>query len=101
LRFPIAPVCFLLVCLGTTTFQRGELFWREGRWPVNFIWGPFLIAFLLKKAVLRFGGMDLYSRTVPGALGLVLGHAVMVVFWNLYHALFQPANVTIFTGLFQ
>jgi len=101
LRFPLPPICFLLVCLGTTTFQRGELLWREGRWPMNFIWGPVLLSFLVKKAILRFGGMDLYARTVPAALGLILSHALMMILWNLIHAVFQPANVTVFTGMFQ
>jgi hypothetical protein len=56
---------------------------------------------VIKKLILRFGGMDLYVRTIPAALGLVFSHAAVVLAWNLYHALAQPANATIFTGIFQ
>jgi hypothetical protein len=101
-RFPLPPVCFLIVCLGTVTFHHGpELHTWTGTMPVNFIWGPMLIAYVIKKLILRFGGMDLYVRTIPAALGLVFSHAAVVLAWNLYHALAQPANATIFTGIFQ
>jgi hypothetical protein len=98
-RFPLPPLCFLIVCLGTMVLQRGG---QEIEWTViNFIWGPMLIAYILKTLILRFGGMDLYVRVIPAALGLIVSQAVMIVFWNIYHALAAPSNVTVFTGVFQ
>lgn len=38
------------------------------------IWGPFLIVWMVKSAVLRLGGMRLYRQLIPFFLGLVVGH---------------------------
>lgn len=103
-RFPLPPICLLIVCLGTVVFQTGQdsLHPCYGAGPyVCFVWGPMLVAFLAKKLVLRFGGMDLYVRTIPTAFGLVLGQVLMIVAWSLYHALVQPENIGLFTGIFS
>lgn len=100
-RFPIPPMCFLLVCLGTLTLQRaGETLHDLRVIPINVVWGPILIAFLIKGLILRYGGMDLYVRSRPVALGLIFGHALMIVAWNIYHAVASP-GMTLFTGVFQ
>lgn len=100
-RSPIPPISFLVICLGTLTYHRaGEALQELHRIPINVVWGPILIAFLLKGMVLRYGGMDLYVRSRPAALGLVFGHAMMIVAWNIYHAVFAPGT-TLFTGVFQ
>jgi hypothetical protein len=85
------------------TFQRGDpaLHSWHGTEPVCFVWGPALVAYAVKRVVLRFGGMDLYARVLPAAAGLVISQALMVVFWNAYHLLFAPPNATVFTGVFQ
>ena len=100
-RFPVPPVCFLIVCLGTVVFKHGKPFMSLVAPPINFIWGPMLIAYIIKKLILRFGGMDLYIRFQPAALGLIVSQAVVIVFWNVYHAIAAPPNVTVFTGIFQ
>jgi hypothetical protein len=103
-KFPLPPICLLLVTLGTVGFQTGEdalhPTYTAGPY-VCFIWGPFLIAWLIKKFVLRFGGMDLYVRMIPLALGLICGQCLMIVFWNVFHAAAGPAGVPVFTGVFQ
>lgn len=49
----------------------------------DLLWGPFLIVWICKGLVLRFGGMALYRRTVPFFLGFALGHfAVAGVLWG-------------------
>jgi hypothetical protein len=103
-KFPLPPICLLLVTLGTVAFQTGlddlhPTYWSGGY--VCFIWGPFLIAFIVKKLVLRFGGMDLYIRMMPLSLGLICGQCLMIVFWNAFHAVTAPENVGVFTGVFQ
>jgi hypothetical protein len=103
-RFPLPPICLPIVCLGTVMFQTGmnELHPAYSAGPyVCFVWGPFLVAFIIKKLLLRLGGMDLYLRALPLALGLVTGQCVMIVFWNVYHALAQPKNMLVFTGVFN
>lgn len=55
----------------------------SGVWATNIIWGPFLVAWILKIAVLRFGGHKLYRQVVPMFLGVVLGDLVMGMLWSL------------------
>jgi hypothetical protein len=50
----------------------------------SLIWGPFLIVWLLKSLILRYGGLRLYKQFIPFFLGLALGHfAVAGIFWGL------------------
>ncbi|MGQ9523511.1 MAG: DUF6785 family protein [Armatimonadota bacterium] len=49
----------------------------------DLIWGPFLTVWLVKLMVLRYGGMRLYRRLIPGFLGLALGHFFVAgVLWG-------------------
>ncbi|HCU37799.1 MAG TPA: hypothetical protein DGT21_20885 [Armatimonadetes bacterium] len=41
------------------------------------LWGELLVAAVLKSVALRLGGVRLYRRLVPAAIGLVLGHFVL------------------------
>ena len=100
-RFPLPPICFIIVCLATVVFKFGKPFLSLVRSPINFIWGPMLIAYLIKKILLRFGGMDLYVRFQPAGLGLIVSQAIMIVFWNIFHVVVAPPNTAIFTGVFQ
>jgi hypothetical protein len=53
----------------------------------DLIWGSFVIVWIVKSLVLRYGGMPLYRNTVPFFLGLALGHfAVAGVAWGLLGA---------------
>jgi hypothetical protein len=68
--FPLHPLGYAMTC------SYGDL-----------IWGPFLLVWLLKSVVLRYGGMRLYRQTVPAFLGFALGHyAVAGIFWGLVGA---------------
>src|SRR5579875_1081375 len=50
----------------------------------SLIWGPFLVVWIIKSLVLRYGGMPLYRRLIPFFLGLALGHfAVAGILWGL------------------
>jgi len=57
LRFPLHPLGFAMV-----TAYGGPL------------WGPFLLVWLIKTAILRLGGMRAYRRGIPFFLGLIVGH---------------------------
>lgn len=74
------------------TFLRMRLTW----WPFHPVgyalantptmastWVPFLIAWLCKALVLRYGGMRLYRRSLPFFLGLILGDFLNGGFWTL------------------
>jgi len=50
----------------------------------SLIWGPFLIVWLIKSLLLRYGGLRLYKQFIPFFLGLALGHfAVAGILWGL------------------
>ena len=44
---------------------------------------------------------NLYVRVLPMAHGLIVGQALMIVFWNVYHLVLAPQNVNVFTGVFN
>lgn len=78
---------------GFTVF----LAWMQARfswWPFHplgycigpglyWMWCPFLIAWAIKLAILRYGGLKLYRRTLPFFLGLILGDYTMGAVWSL------------------
>jgi hypothetical protein len=53
---------------------------------LDYVWCPFFIAWLLKTATLRLGGIDLYRRALPFFLGLILGDYVVPGVWGLIGA---------------
>lgn len=55
----------------------------SGVWATHIIWGPFLVAWMLKTVLLKFGGHKLYRRAVPLFLGVVLGDLVVGMLWTL------------------
>jgi hypothetical protein len=68
--FPLHPLGFALA----TAY--GEL-----------VWFPFLVVWVCKVLLLRYGGMKLYRAAVPGFLGFALGHAFTAgVVWGLVGA---------------
>jgi hypothetical protein len=56
-------------------------------WSMNILWMPMLIAWLIKAAVIRYGGARMSRRVLPLAIGLVLGEFVVGSFWTIYGAL--------------
>lgn len=53
-------------------------------------WWPFLLAWVFKWAILRFGGLRLYRRAVPFFLGFALGHFFVAgAVWGLLGALWE------------
>jgi hypothetical protein len=68
-------------------------FWWWPFHPVGFIvamgWGlidwaePFVIGWAAKSLVIRYGGLHLYRKTVPLAIGLIVGGLLSTSFWSL------------------
>lgn len=89
LRNPTAPDLRGLAAIGggfgftaAMMFLRARFLW----WPLHPVgyamantntmtstWFPFLLAWLMKTLVLRYGGAELYRKTVPFFLGLIAG----------------------------
>ena len=51
------------------------------------MWAPFLIVWIAKSLLLRYGGSKLYLKALPGFLGLALRHFVTAgLIWGLLAA---------------
>jgi hypothetical protein len=51
---------------------------------MDYLWMPFLVAWLLKLLVLRYGSINLYRKLVPLFLGAILGDLAVPALWGLY-----------------
>ena len=56
-RFPFHPVGFAVAC----------------GWMMGGIWFSVFVAWLIKWAILKFGGIQLYRRMVPFFIGIIFG----------------------------
>lgn len=53
----------------------------------DLVWFPFLIVWVCKTLILRYGGIKLYRSAIPGFLGFALGHVFTAgVVWGLLGA---------------
>ena len=50
-------------------------------WIMNALWLPFLVAWVLKSVILRFGSLALYNRTRVPIYGVILGQIAVMGFW--------------------
>jgi hypothetical protein len=67
LGFPLHPIGYII----------------SNNWSMNLVWLPLLIAWCLKIALLRAGGLRLYTAGIPFFLGLIIGEAVIGCLWSL------------------
>jgi hypothetical protein len=84
LRFPLHPLGYLIWCVAPA---HAALVQHNTVRGIHLLWAPMFIAWLIKRTVIRYGGMRLYRRLLPIFLGLVLGQLLMIVFWTLAHPL--------------
>jgi uncharacterized protein DUF6784 len=65
------------------------------------LWAPFFMAWVLKSALLKLGGVKFYREAVPLFMGLAIGHFFMAgVVWSLI-ALFNgsaPGGYIVYFG---
>lgn len=78
-----------LVALALT-FLRLRLAWwpfhtlgylAGNSWAMHLIWGPFFLGWLLKLLTVRYGGLHLYRKAIPLAIGIVVGEMLQVGVW--------------------
>jgi hypothetical protein len=55
-------------------------------WGMKWNWMPFLVGWLAKTIVIRYGGLRLYRRSVPLAIGLIGGDLLNQVLWGAIQA---------------
>jgi hypothetical protein len=56
-------------------------------WGTQSWWMPMFVGWLLKTLVIRYGGLRLYQRTLPMAVGAILGDRFLDFLWPLMMAL--------------
>jgi hypothetical protein len=55
-------------------------------WGMHLNWGSFMLGWLVKGILLRWGGLRLFRRAVPCFLGLVVGDMLSQGFWGAFAA---------------
>jgi len=65
--FPFHPVAFAL----------------SASWSIHLAWMPMLIAWVIKLAVLRYGGLRFYRQVLPLFYGLILGESIVGCAWPI------------------
>jgi hypothetical protein len=78
--FPLHPVAYAL----------------SASWSINWVWMPMLIAWIIKSAVLRYGGLRLYRRALPFFFGLILGESMPGCAWSLVGLIFHVPSYSFF-----
>ena len=92
-RLNLAGIIALSAGMGVT-FLLGELRLRFWWWPLHpvgylaaNVWGsqwwymPLFIGWLLKSLTIRYGGLRLYQKTVPLAIGVIVGDRLSEILW--------------------
>jgi hypothetical protein len=67
-------------------------------WSIHLVWMPMLIAWIVKLAILRYGGLQLYRRALPLFFGLILGETIIGCAWPIIGIIFDMPNYS-FWGL--
>ena len=52
-------------------------------WAMSLLWFPIFLSFMIKTAILRFGGINMYRKAVPFFLGLMLGEYAIGGVWSI------------------
>lgn len=54
-----------------------------GTWAMTMFWFSFLIGWVLKASVMRFGGASMFRKLLPLFLGLAIGESLAAAFWAI------------------
>ncbi|HGJ65940.1 TPA: hypothetical protein ENS27_11205 [bacterium] len=52
-------------------------------YSMQWLWASLMLSWLIKKNVLKYGGVKLYRQTIPLFIGLILGEFVIGSVWSL------------------
>ena len=65
-------------------------------WSIHWVWMPMFIAWVLKGAMLRYGGLRSYRHSLPFFYGLILGESLVGCSWSLIGLLFHVPSYSFF-----
>jgi hypothetical protein len=85
MRFPIHPIGYLVLLMTIlysfeTPYQRVP---EDKPLLTSTIWGSALLAWLIKRVVVKYGGMNVYKQAKPLFVGLIVGSVFAIFFWNM------------------
>jgi hypothetical protein len=86
LRFPLHPLGYYLVLVSIYYTWVSPYYKGDGTGVshgASWLWGSVFAAWLLKKLIIKYGGMNSYRRSKPLFIGLVVGSIVCVFGWNV------------------
>lgn len=58
-------------------------------WSIHLVWMPMFIAWAVKFAVLRYGGLRFYLRALPFFFGMILGESIVGCAWPIIGLIFN------------
>ena len=86
--------------MGVLIFMHSKFLW----WPIHYIgfpiaesqplrywWFAIFLAWVIKGVILKFGGHNVYKKSVPFFLGMIMGNISWLVIENLLNFLFSQA----------
>ena len=81
-----------LLSLGLASLRMNLAWWPfhpvgyavSGSWSMEQLWACFLAAWLIKAAILRYGGAKVYRRAIPLFVGLMLGDFFVGNLWTIF-----------------
>jgi hypothetical protein len=63
-------------------------------YAMEYIWSIFIVVWLIKALIVRYGGLRAYWRAVPFFVGLVIGDACTVIFWGIAASALGLRNIS-------
>jgi hypothetical protein len=86
LGFPLHPIGYLVLLFAMYFHWATPYVRLEGmRWETSVLWGSVLVAWGIKKLVVKYGGMNAYKRAKPLFIGLAAGGILCVFATNALH----------------
>lgn len=83
LKFPINPIGYVVVLLSFH-YDWVNPFYKGLNSPdTSWLWSSVLLAWLIKKLTVKYGGMNAYRAAKPFFIGLVVGAVFCVFAWNM------------------
>jgi hypothetical protein len=85
LSFPLHPIGYMVLLLSIH-YSWADPYVRNGDHDLlqgSVIWGSALVAWTIKRLVVKYGGMNVYKQAKPFFIWMVIGSVSAVFLWNM------------------